>query len=212
MAGGLEMNSETMSNEGMQSLLDWVRGHYFGKYRGTVSDNEDPTTRGRLKVKVPAVLAGLEVWAMPCVPYAGDKVGFYSLPAAGAGVWVEFEAGDPSYPVWTGCFWGDGELPEDASGPAIKIWKTDSLTIKADDDNDELLMQNTAESKITIGKDDVKTESNDSTYTVGEDVITESGKAKLTVGSAGIVSEQSSGKVEVTKSGVKINDGALEVA
>jgi hypothetical protein len=58
----------------------------------------------------------------------------------------------------------------------------------------------------------VKTESNDSTHTVGEDVITESGQAKLTVGSAGIVSEQSSGKVEVTKSGVKINDGAFEVA
>ena len=206
------MNGESTSNDGFDSLLEWVRGHYFGKYRGTVSDNEDPTKRGRLKVKVPAVLAGLEVWAMPCVPYAGEKVGFYSLPPSGAGVWVEFEAGDPSYPVWTGCFWSDGELPVDATGPAIKIWKTDSLTIKVDDENDELLVENTAESKITVGKDDVKTESNESTHTVGEDVITESGKAKLTVGSAGIVSEQSSGKVEVTKSGVKVNNGALEVA
>ena len=24
----------------------------------------------------------------------------------GAGVWIEFERGDPNYPIWTGCFWG----------------------------------------------------------------------------------------------------------
>src|SRR5258706_3405000 len=116
MVGGLEMNGETMSNEGLQSLLDWVRGHYFGKYRGTVSDNEDPTTRGRLKVKVPAVLSDLEVWAMPCVPYAGEKVGFYSLPPAGAGVWIEFEAGGSSFPLWDRRFFGAGRTPGGAPG------------------------------------------------------------------------------------------------
>ena len=28
------------------------------------------------------------------------------VPQIGAGVWVEFEQGDPDYPIWTGCFWG----------------------------------------------------------------------------------------------------------
>ena len=28
------------------------------------------------------------------------------IPPIGAGVWVEFEQGDPDYPIWVGCFWG----------------------------------------------------------------------------------------------------------
>ena len=31
-------------------------------------------------------------------PYAGDGVGVYTIPAPGAGVWIEFEAGDVSRP------------------------------------------------------------------------------------------------------------------
>jgi uncharacterized protein involved in type VI secretion and phage assembly len=183
-----------MERDGIEDLIDWVRSHYFGKYRGTVTDNSDPTSRGRLKVNVPAVLGTNDVWAMPCVPYAGKGVGFYSLPEPKTGVWVEFEAGDPSYPVWTGFFWGDGELPDD-SNAAIKIWKTAGSTIRLDDDATEMLLENTNESKITIG-DDVKTESGQATHTVGSD---------------GVVSEQGSGKVEVTKTSVSVNSGALEV-
>jgi len=140
-----------------QAILEYIRSHYFGKYRGTVSDNEDATKRGRLKVKVPAVLGDVEVWAMPCVPYAGEKVGFYSLPPTGSGVWVEFEAGDPSYAIWTGCFWADNELP-DSSGPDVKIWQTDSLTVRLDDSADELLIQNGSGSTLTVDSDGVVSE------------------------------------------------------
>src|ERR1035441_5856052 len=138
-------------------LLAWIRGHFFGKYRGTVLDNSDSTNRGRLKVSVPSVLGDVDVWAVPCVPYAGDGVGFYSLPEPGTGVWVEFEAGDPSFAIWTGCFWGDGQLP-DPGGASIKIWKTKSLTIRIDDDGDELKMSTTSGSTVTLSSD-VKTES-----------------------------------------------------
>ncbi len=44
-------------------------------------------------------------WAMPCVPFAGMQSGFFAVPAIGSGVWIEFEQGDPDYPIWTGCFW-----------------------------------------------------------------------------------------------------------
>lgn len=183
-----------LSDDATQQLITWVRGHYFGKYRGTVSDNADPTNRGRLKVKVPAVLGSVESWAMPCVPYAGKQVGFYSLPEQGTGVWVEFEAGDPSFPIWTGCFWGDNELP-DQGGAAIKIWKTEKLTVRIDDDGDELKLETTSGSKVTLESD----------------IQSESGGAKHTVGSSGVVSELSAGKVEVTSSTVKVNNGAWEV-
>lgn len=122
-----------------EQLVEWVRNRYFGKYRGTVTDNEDPTSRARIKVRVPAVLDELEVWAMPCLPYAGDGVGIFTIPAPGAGVWVEFEAGDPSYPIWTGCFWADGELPENEQStgatPPLKIIRSEQgLMVTMDDD------------------------------------------------------------------------------
>jgi uncharacterized protein involved in type VI secretion and phage assembly len=83
---------------------------YYGKYRGTVINNIDPMQLGRLLVQVPDVL-GLTPsgWAVPCVPLAGPTgppMGVYLVPPIGAGVWVEFEQGDPDYPIWTGCRWG----------------------------------------------------------------------------------------------------------
>jgi len=121
-----------------EQLADWVRTRHFGKYRGYVVDNDDPTGRGRIKVKAPAVLGDLDVWAMPCVPYAGDGIGLYAIPAVDSGVWVEFEAGDPSYPIWTGAFWGDGQRPRDERGapatPPIKIIRSEQgLMVSLDD-------------------------------------------------------------------------------
>ena len=80
---------------------------YFGKYRGTVLQNIDPEQRARIQVIVPDV-GGLlpSSWAMPCVPLAGKAMGTFMVPQIGAGVWVEFEQGDPEYPIWTGGFWG----------------------------------------------------------------------------------------------------------
>jgi hypothetical protein len=183
-----------MEHDVVSELLEWVRSHYFGKYRGTVEDTDDPTARGRLLVRVPAVLGTQTVWAMPCVPYAGPGVGFYSLPPAKAGVWVEFEGGDPSYPVWTGCFWADGELPDDSDAD-VKIWKTDSLTVRLDDGADEILLENGGGSTVTLA-DGVKSESGGATHDVG---------------SGGVVSAQGIGKLEVAMGGVKVNDGAWEV-
>lgn len=86
---------------------------YYGKYRGLVLNNIDPLQKGRLLVQVPDVL-GLSTssWAMPCVPLAGPQMGTYVVPIIGSGVWVEFEGGNPDYPIWTGGFWGSAaEVP-----------------------------------------------------------------------------------------------------
>lgn len=86
---------------------------FFGKYRGTVVNNVDPMQIGRIQVIVPDVSAvAPSSWAMPCVPVAGKQSGSYFVPQMGAGVWVEFEQGDPDYPIWTGGFWGTAaEVP-----------------------------------------------------------------------------------------------------
>src|SRR4029450_11270491 len=80
---------------------------FYGKHRGTVENNLDPVGQGRIQVRVPAILQDSSLsWAIPCGPYAGPGVGFFMTPPIGAQVWVEFEGGDPEYPIWSGGFWG----------------------------------------------------------------------------------------------------------
>lgn len=80
---------------------------YYGKYRGTVLLNVDPLQLGRIQAMVPDVSALLPTsWAMPCLPIAGKQMGAYFVPQVGAGVWIEFEQGNPDYPIWVGGFWG----------------------------------------------------------------------------------------------------------
>ncbi len=105
-------------HEMIGDVMEAMETHFFGKYRGIVTDHNDPTGRGRLEVRVPAVMGEEPVWAMPRVPYAGNNMGLYAMPEPGTGIWVEFEAGDPSYPIWVGCFWADGEVPENERSAA----------------------------------------------------------------------------------------------
>jgi hypothetical protein len=92
---------------------------YLGKFRGTVLNNLDPLQIGRIQVVVPDVSnVSPSSWAMPCVPLAGKQEGTFFVPQIGSGVWVEFEHGDPDYPIWVGGFWGSAaEVPAFALGP-----------------------------------------------------------------------------------------------
>jgi len=87
-------------------MSDEKNTRYYGKFRGTVVNNVDPEQRGRIQAIVPDV-QGLTptTWAMPCVPIAGKQEGVYMVPQVGAGVWMQFEGGDPDYPVWIGGWW-----------------------------------------------------------------------------------------------------------
>ena len=102
---------------------------FYGKFRGIVTDNKDPLMIGRIRAKVPDVLGDLESgWAMPCAPFGGKDTGFFALPAKGAGVWIEFEHGDPDYPIWSGCWWGSAaEMPTVLLVPPYKkmMFKTE---------------------------------------------------------------------------------------
>jgi uncharacterized protein involved in type VI secretion and phage assembly len=123
----------------LDDVLEHLRSRFYGLYRGIVSDNDDPERLGRVKAQVPTVFGAVESsWCMPCVPYAGDGVGIAFLPEVGSGVWVAFEGGDVSYPVWVGCYWRSGELPSDV-GPAVKAIVTKApLELKLDDNGDSI--------------------------------------------------------------------------
>jgi uncharacterized protein involved in type VI secretion and phage assembly len=111
-----------------------VGNRFIGKYRGIVTDNRDPLQLGRVRARVEDVLGDREVgWAMPSVPYAGKDVGFFFIPPVDGLIWLEFEHGDPDYPIWTGCFWATGETPGLPAMPEKKVIKTDAGTITMDD-------------------------------------------------------------------------------
>lgn len=94
------------------------RERVYGKYRGMVLNNVDPLNLGRIMANVTEVLGEIPSgWATPCVPYAGIAAGFYAIPPIGAGVWIEFEAGDVSRPIWSGAFWGTAESPAAPPSP-----------------------------------------------------------------------------------------------
>lgn len=87
-------------------------GPYFGKYRGVVVNNVDPMQIGRIQAIVPDVSPIPSSWAMPCLPWAGINAGIYTVPPPGSGVWIEYERGDPDYPIWVGGYWGTAaEVP-----------------------------------------------------------------------------------------------------
>jgi hypothetical protein len=101
---------------------------FYGKYRGKVADNVDPLFLGRILPIVPAVSELPLTWAMPCVPYAGPEVGLSAIPPIDANVWIEFEGGDPDFPIWTGCFWEEGQTPLGPLNPETFIFKTTSTS------------------------------------------------------------------------------------
>ena len=133
-----------MPGAGLEQLLvdlaEQARSRFYGKYRGIVNDNQDPDNLGRIRAEVPEILQDvISPWALPCAPYAGPNQGLYAIPPVGAGVWIEFEAGDPSRPIWSGSWWADGELPQNEDGsdavPERRILRSESGLIAALDDD-----------------------------------------------------------------------------
>ena len=123
---------------------------FYGKYRGLVAINVDPLGQGRLKALVPEVLGVTpSTWALPCTPYAGSMAGLFTIPAVGMGVWIEFEAGDVSRPVWTGCWWGSSQVPLNEDGaPSTflnKVLSSDTGLLLAFNDATQMITLKDAE-------------------------------------------------------------------
>lgn len=160
---------------------------FYGKYRGVVTDNDDlEKKQARIRAKVPDVLGDKKSgWALPALPYAGRGVGLFLVPPKDASVWIEFEHGDPDYPVWTGCFWAEGEVPVTPYTPDTKMLKTDVGTVTLNDSS--------SDGGITI-------ETN------------KDPKMKIVINSQGIeITNGKGASVKLSDSKVSINGQALEV-
>jgi uncharacterized protein involved in type VI secretion and phage assembly len=164
---------------------------FLGKYRGTVVNNIDPMQLGRIQVIVPDVSnVMLSSWAMPCVPVAGLQMGQFAVPPIGAGVWVEFERGDPDYPIWVGCFWGTA-----AEVPALARTVPPGVA--------GITLQTTLQNGLTV---------NDVPGPTGGIMLRSATGATLIVNDTGIYIQNGKGaSIVMVGPSVTINNGALAV-
>jgi uncharacterized protein involved in type VI secretion and phage assembly len=163
----------------LQDLLDNVKHRFYGKYRGVVTD-VDATTM-RIKASVPSVLPGMPTgWCTPCVPYAGPQVGFLMLPEVGSGVWIEFEGGDVSFPIWVGCYWNTGDVPS-AAAADVKSIITTAGTLSFDNGGSSVTLQDASQDSLVF-------DSSGATVTAGS--------GKIEVGASGV--SVNSGALEVS--------------
>jgi uncharacterized protein involved in type VI secretion and phage assembly len=161
---------------------------FYGKYRGKVTNIKDPLMIGRIQAKVPDVMGDQDSgWAMPCAPFGGSGMGFFALPAVDAGVWIEFEHGDPDYPIWSGCWFGSvKEIPKVLIAPPYK-----KLMIKTEGGNSILLDDTPGKGGITLQT---------------------SGGQKIKLSSTGLeIDNGMGGTIKLKGPQVSVNQGALEV-
>jgi uncharacterized protein involved in type VI secretion and phage assembly len=193
---------------------------FFGKYRGKVTNTKDELKLGRIQVEVPSLLGeGKRSWAMPCTPYAGADIGFFTVPPVGSNIWVEFEAGDLDRPIWSGCFWSEGELPEYAQvdeQDKVQIFRTAGMTITLNNAGQHHGLTNgltieveskTVDRKLKMIFDGNGIEINnkdETTIKITADIIelNNRGSSKITIAQDNIESKESN--VTVTLTGSKI--------
>lgn len=163
---------------------------FFGKYRGIVTDTLDPLMMGRIRAKVPDVMGEQECgWAMPCAPFGGAGMGFFAVPKVGGGVWIEFEHGDPDYPIWSGCWWGSAaDMPPTLLAPPPPSKK---VMLKTEGGHTILI---------------------DDTPGIGGITLETSSGQKIKLSTLGIEIDNGMGAtIKLTGPQISVNNGALEV-
>jgi uncharacterized protein involved in type VI secretion and phage assembly len=164
---------------------------FYGKYRGKVISNVDPQQLGRITALVPEVLEhDPSSWAMPCLPVAGNQHGTYFIPQVGAGVWIEFEGGDPSRPIWSGGYWDSAsEVPE--------------IALAGNPASPSIVLQTSLQNTLVIS---------DVQGPTGGIVLRSNTGASIIVNDTGIHIQNGKGaSIVMTGPTVTVNNGALEV-
>lgn len=214
------INESTHEHEDqLAELLRWRKSHRFGKYRGTVEAVEEGDKLGIISVKVPAIWGKTRVIekVKPCSPFAGSKHGFVAIPEPGDGVWVEFEAGNTSLPIWTGFWWANDMMPE-PKGKLVRSFittKGHKLLLNDDANNVQLLHAGGAE--ITMTDDDVTIKIGDSSIKLTKTDITMQAGAvspqpQIKIEASQITIQTSTvGSLKLTSGGVDIGNGAMKI-
>ena len=177
----------------VERLIERTASTYYGKYRGIVTDVEDPNNQLRIRATVPAVLGEHPCgWAMPAAPFAGDGHGMVMLPKVGSGVWIEFEAGRLDSPIWSGAWWADGERP-DPKGAGVRVLVSEKgHKLILDDEKDELELVHGSGPKIKM---------------TGDEIVLSCGSCEIKIANDNI--SLNNGQIKIGLAGVSLVNGAM---
>lgn len=123
----------------------------FGKYRGIVQEVD---SQGRLRAVVPAIGPDPLPWAVASSPFAGADHGLVLMPEVDDRVWIEFEGGDLSRPIWSGMAWKTDGLPVSSTAQRALITPT-GLTVMLDDDAGEIALTHPGGAEIKLSDSEI---------------------------------------------------------
>jgi len=177
----------------LERLVERVGSSYFGKYRGIVTDVDDPNNQLRIRATVPAILGEHACgWALPAAPFAGDGHGMVMLPKVGSGVWIEFEAGRLDNPIWSGAWWASGQRP-DPQGAAVRVIVSEhGHKVILDDEADEVKLVHGSGPEIKL---------------TATEIVLVCGACEIKISNDNI--SLNSGQIKIGLAGVSLVNGAM---
>jgi uncharacterized protein involved in type VI secretion and phage assembly len=179
-------------------------GRFYGVVIGVVTNNQDPDSLGRVKVKFPWLSDQDESsWARVAAPMAGKERGLYFLPEVDDEVLVAFEHGMMEYPYIIGALWNGKDKPpetnSDGKNNKRTITSRSGMIIRLDDtDGSEKIEISNADGKNSIVIDVAKQKI---TIAADADISIESKQGKVKIAGKGIeLSSQDGVKIEAKTS------------
>lgn len=176
--------------------------HSLGGHRdlhlATVIDNDDPDSRGRIKVRLASTCA--ELWAVVLTNSAGDGYGVSLLPKVDEQVVVGFAS--PELPIVLGAVWSGGGSHPDEARPVednYTMRTPQGTQVRFDDANGpsiEIKTQSGYRIKVTEES--------------GGEIVLEKGTERIEMTSRGIKVSAAS-EVSVEASQVKVSAGLVTV-
>lgn len=166
--------AQIITEDGIEGI-----GRYYSVYRGIVVDNEDiEKNMNRIKVCVPEVMGGSFGWAYPRGQHGSADSGFKFLaPKIGDTVFVTFECGDPTKPLWEYHGWALQQIPEPLSGPnKMGIVTPEGNVIVIDDDEGTLTMHFNGAIQVHSEKEVLVSSDSDVMISSGDSIILNKGE------------------------------------
>lgn len=160
----------------IEDIYGALQGRFFGKFKGIVVSNADPQNLGRLLVRVPDVLRDQEIWASACVPYAGQKVsgkqtGFFAVPPDASHIWIEFEGGNPDFPIWVGCQWIANQTDSAEAAPDVVVLRNGAGSITMSESSGEIILEAADSTTVTIGSGGITLEGTEINFSANGSVV-----------------------------------------
>jgi Type VI secretion system/phage-baseplate injector OB domain len=189
------MNTSEIQSIALRTAED-LRSRFFGKYRGTVAELESDGSLCRLRAYVPDIYGardGASVkspWALPALPFAGPSHGLILMPEVNDGVWIEFEAGDISRPIWTGCWFADGDRPDPSTAKARVLATSAGHKLVLDDDAQKVQLLHSGGAEFTMEQSQITLKLGSCQIVISQnDININNGMVKITTSGASLVND-----------------------